>query len=335
MSHGMKQARGVPSCVLCDMKRRSGDWTGPAAAVTDHKARPAMNDYDTAGRDGTPARLALGRALREMHQRSNRTLRAVERDISISDSTLSRYFRGKAVPSWPTVEKICASFGEDPESVRYLWAGAIAERSSADFVVGDVDTLSGDATAASAGADADESTRELVSDGEDGDESDSSADGGRADSGAGGGRRLGGLRSRIAEVSRSRVACLAAGIVLGAAIGATATGLAIRGGTTPTSDNAAGVGAVGSQNQPQVAPTAVATSCPWKYVVTDGNPDDIRVFDDSKRDSIIARYAPNEVFYAPEPPQIVNNMLKTDRGWIGMGDWVQRYKGESCHTGEG
>lgn len=288
-----------------------------------------MNDYDAAGRDGTPARLALGRALREMYQRSNRTLRAVERDISVSDSTLSRYFRGKAVPSWPTVEKICASFGEDPESVRYLWAGAIAERSSADFAVGDVDALSGDAT------DADEATRELASGDEDGDEveGESSADGGRADIGAGGGR-VAGLRSRIAEASRSRVACLVAGLVLGAAIGVTATALA-RGGTTAP---AAGVGAVGSQNQTQGqglgAPTAVATSCPWKYVVTDGNPDDIRVFDDTKRDSIIARYAPNEVFYAPEPPQIVNNMLKTDHGWIGMGNWVQRYKGETCHTGE-
>jgi transcriptional regulator with XRE-family HTH domain len=297
-----------------------------------------MNDYDTAGRDGTSARLALGRALREMYQRSNRTLRAVERDISISDSTLSRYFRGKAVPSWPTVEKICASFGEDPESVRYLWAGAIAERSSADFAVDDVDALSGDATAASAGADTDEATRELAARREDGDEGESSADDGRADSGSGSGGRVAGLRSRIAQVSRSRVACLVAGLVLGAVIGATATALA-RGGTTASAaGHLAGVGAAGSQNQAQGqgqgVPTAVATSCPWKYVVTDGNPDDIRVFDDPKRDSIIARYAPNEVFYAPEPPQIVSNMLKTDHGWIGMGNWVQRYKGGSCHTGE-
>lgn len=278
-----------------------------------------MNEFDTAHHEGMSARLALGRALREMHKRSNRTLRAVERDISISDSTLSRYFRGKAVPSWPTVEKICASFGEDAESVRHLWAVAIAERSNADFPA----------------AAPDAEVAELSAGG--GQDGGSSGDGRGIESGD----RIGWLRTRIGQTSRSRATYLVAGLVLGFALGVGAA-LGLQGGgatAPPSSGRTAAAGAASVQNQGQgqgvPVPTATGTYCPWKYVVTDGNADDVRVYDDPQRDSIIARYAPGEVFYAAEPPQIVNNMLKTEHGWIGMGNWVQRYTGATCRTGGG
>jgi hypothetical protein len=266
-----------------------------------------MNQHDTAHSDGMSARLALARALREMHKRSNRTLRAVERDISISDSTLSRYFRGKAVPSWPTVEKICVSFGEDPSILRRLWAVAIAERSNADFPADDPDAAAPPQEPASSTA------------GQEGDQA--GAGEGSTGSTDSTGDRVVSLRRRITRARRSRTVWLVAGLVLGFALGATAT-LAMRGDPAPP-----------TRTQGMPAPAGTATYCPWKYVVTDGNADNVRVFDDPQRDSIIAEYAPNEVFYVADPPQIVNGMMRTEHGWIGTGDWVQRYKGSTCRTG--
>ncbi|HEU5354897.1 MAG TPA: helix-turn-helix transcriptional regulator [Actinocrinis sp.] len=282
-----------------------------------------MNEYDTAHGEGASARLALARALREMHKRSNRTLRAVERDISISDSTLSRYFRGKAVPSWSTVEKICASFGEDPATVRHLWAVAIAERSNADFPTADPDAAPPMRDAASRVAgqgDEDSGTRGDGADSVDGVE-DTDRSGGR----------LARSRQRILRPPRSRAAALVTGLVLGFALGAAATAVAMGGDSAPPAQ-------AQTQNQGQnpahgSPALASVTYCPWKYVVTDGTADNLRVFDDPQRDSIIARYAPNEVFYVAEPPQIVNKMMKTEHGWIGVGDWVQRYTGSGCRTG--
>lgn len=270
-----------------------------------------MNEYDTAHGDDASARLALARALREMHKRSNRTLRAVERDISISDSTLSRYFRGKAVPSWSTVEKICASFGEDPAIVRQLWAVAIAERSNADFPAADAATTSPQVSASATSGGGTDSDRS----GDSADDTDSARD--NRD-------RVARLRLRVARASRSRAAFLVTGLVLGVALGAGVTVL------TESSTSA-----TQPQNQTHGAPALVGTVtyCPWKYVVTDGTSDNVRVFDDPQRDSIIARYAPNEVFYVAEPPQIVGGMLRTEHGWIGTGSWIQRYAGSACRTG--
>lgn len=276
-----------------------------------------MNEYDTAHGDGVSAQLALARALREMHKRSNRTLRAVERDISISDSTLSRYFRGKAVPSWSTVEKICASFGEDPAVVRRLWAVAIAERSNANFPAADAATMSAQESASATSGGGTDSDRS----------SDSAAD---TDSTSDDRDRVARLRRRVARASRSRAAFLVTGLVLGVALGAGVTALA-EGSTSATQSQSQSPHESQTHGAPALAGTA--TYCPWKYVVTDGTSDNVRVFDDPQRDSIIARYAPNEVFYVADPPQIVNRMMKTEHGWIGTGDWIQRYPGSSCRTG--
>ncbi|MET9108880.1 helix-turn-helix domain-containing protein, partial [Streptomyces zhihengii] len=68
--------------------------------------------------------LALGRALRELQQRSGCTLRSLESRVRISDSSLSRYFRGTTVPPWPTVRDLCRALGGDPAEFRVLWEAA-------------------------------------------------------------------------------------------------------------------------------------------------------------------------------------------------------------------
>lgn len=73
--------------------------------------------------------LALGRALRELQQRSGCTLRSLESRVRISDSSLSRYFRGTTVPPWPTVRDLCRALGGDPAEFRVLWEAA--DRASA------------------------------------------------------------------------------------------------------------------------------------------------------------------------------------------------------------
>ncbi|WP_258047392.1 helix-turn-helix transcriptional regulator [Streptomyces sp. SM13] len=56
----------------------------------------------------------LGAALRALQQRSGRTLRALEEQVRISDSSLSRYFRGDTVPPWPVVRDLCRALGAAP-----------------------------------------------------------------------------------------------------------------------------------------------------------------------------------------------------------------------------
>ncbi|MFE6281673.1 helix-turn-helix domain-containing protein [Streptomyces sp. NPDC057877] len=73
--------------------------------------------------DDDPARV-LGSALRALQQRSGRTLRALENEVRISDSSLSRYFRGSTVPPWSTVRDLCVALKADPAEYRALWEAA-------------------------------------------------------------------------------------------------------------------------------------------------------------------------------------------------------------------
>ncbi|MFC9944712.1 RICIN domain-containing protein [Streptomyces pratensis] len=74
-------------------------------------------------RDMTAAQ-RLGAALRELQQESGRTLRSLEADVMISDSSLSRYLRGSTVPPWGTVRDLCTALGADPADYRVLWEAA-------------------------------------------------------------------------------------------------------------------------------------------------------------------------------------------------------------------
>ncbi|MGW6568624.1 RICIN domain-containing protein [Streptomyces sp. NPDC054975] len=73
--------------------------------------------------DKEPAR-ALGRALRDLQRRSGCTLRSLETSVRISDSSLSRYFRGTTVPPWATVRDLCEALDGDPADFRPLWEAA-------------------------------------------------------------------------------------------------------------------------------------------------------------------------------------------------------------------
>ncbi len=235
--------------------------------------------------DSRAARQALGQALRAMHQRSGRTLRAVERDVSVSDSTLSRYFRGQAVPPWPTVERICEALGGDPGPVRRLWAAAATEKSG---------------TPPDAATPVESAERS---------------------------RPASRLAERLSAVAADRRVWLAAGVLLGLAAGLP-LGARIQGGPLGGTATVSADAPV-----PAPAPSASGTSCPWKYTVTDGDYDDVLVFDTYTRDSIIARYAPRQVFFAPYPPVVVHHMMRTADGWVAQGDWLRRYTATPCHRG--
>ncbi|MGP4051431.1 helix-turn-helix domain-containing protein [Streptomyces sp. 2A115] len=71
----------------------------------------------------------LGEALRGLQRRSGSTLRALETQVRISDSSLSRYFRGETVPPWPVVRDLCRALGADPSVYRALWEAADRRRS--------------------------------------------------------------------------------------------------------------------------------------------------------------------------------------------------------------
>ncbi len=66
----------------------------------------------------------LGSALKALQQRSGRTLRSLESEVMISDSSLSRYLRGSTVPPWATVRDLCRALGADPADYRVLWEAA-------------------------------------------------------------------------------------------------------------------------------------------------------------------------------------------------------------------
>ncbi|MCH0540189.1 helix-turn-helix domain-containing protein [Streptomyces sp. MUM 203J] len=74
--------------------------------------------------DQRAAARRLGEALRSLQQRSGRTLRSLEAQVRISDSSLSRYFRGETVPTWPVVRDLCRAMQADPAEYRALWEAA-------------------------------------------------------------------------------------------------------------------------------------------------------------------------------------------------------------------
>ncbi|MEU4833958.1 hypothetical protein [Streptosporangium sp. NPDC023615] len=69
--------------------------------------------------------------------------------------------------------------------------------------------------------------------------------------------------------------------------------------------------------------------CPWRYVVTDGDPAPVLIADrpSPNRRRLLETYLPNEVFYVAEPPVVQNEMMQTIDGWITHGDWIQRAPG--------
>lgn len=76
---------------------------------------------DSGHSDRLAAQRALGAALRALQHRSGLTLRELEKRVPVSDSSLSRYFRGDGVAPWSVVAEICRILGGDPNELRALW----------------------------------------------------------------------------------------------------------------------------------------------------------------------------------------------------------------------
>lgn len=73
--------------------------------------------------DGNPvARLAT--ELRSLQVRARKSLKELESEVHVSDSSLSRYFAGRAVPPWSVVQRLSELAGDDATRLRPLWAQA-------------------------------------------------------------------------------------------------------------------------------------------------------------------------------------------------------------------
>lgn len=79
---------------------------------------------DSGQSDRLAAQRQLGAALRALQHRSGRTLRELEKQVPVSDSSLSRYFRGDAVVPWAVVVEICRALDGEPSAFRGLWEAA-------------------------------------------------------------------------------------------------------------------------------------------------------------------------------------------------------------------
>lgn len=79
---------------------------------------------DSGHRDRLAAQRQLGAALRALQHRSGLTLRELEKRVPVSDSSLSRYFRGDGVAPWPVVAEIGRILGGDLSELRALWQTA-------------------------------------------------------------------------------------------------------------------------------------------------------------------------------------------------------------------
>ncbi|MEV6394723.1 helix-turn-helix domain-containing protein [Streptomyces sp. NPDC051907] len=157
----------------------------------------------------TDAARRLGSALRALQQGSGCTLRDLETRVRISDSSLSRYFRGSTVPPWATVRDLCRALGADPTEYRTLWEAADRSQPLREAV---------DRGRA-------EPPRE-PSDPEQAEPPREAAEQERAEARTGpatSGRRLEPWRRIAASLLRTRRACAAAGAVLGAVVGALLT----------------------------------------------------------------------------------------------------------------
>jgi transcriptional regulator with XRE-family HTH domain len=71
---------------------------------------------------------ALAAELRTLRTRSGKSLRELQKSTFASDSALSRYLSGRALPPWRVVEALCVQGAADPADMRDLWRRARAER---------------------------------------------------------------------------------------------------------------------------------------------------------------------------------------------------------------
>lgn len=84
-----------------------------------------------------PVDTATGRLagrLRELRRHTGRSLKDLEAELHVSDSSLSRYFSGQSTPPWPVVEQLARLAGTDAAELRELWQEAGRRRRGPEAV---------------------------------------------------------------------------------------------------------------------------------------------------------------------------------------------------------
>ncbi|MFD3870290.1 helix-turn-helix domain-containing protein [Streptomyces sp. NPDC058623] len=162
-----------------------------------------MSYLDGMDRHITDAR-RLGEALRALQQRSGCTLRDLESRMPISDSSLSRYFRGQTVPPWTVVQDLCRALGAESAEYRALWEAAERNEPRPPAVAAHHPEAAAGVAEAEVGEVA----------------APTPASAGATDSA---GPRAASLRRRVWPLSGGRRACTLAGALAGAALGSVLT----------------------------------------------------------------------------------------------------------------
>ena len=80
----------------------------------------------------------LGMTLRQLRGQTGKSLKELESEVHVSDSSLSRYFSGRAVPPWSVVERLSKLAGQDAERLRQLWEEASRTHRASTNAVGEL-----------------------------------------------------------------------------------------------------------------------------------------------------------------------------------------------------
>ncbi|MGY4645221.1 helix-turn-helix domain-containing protein [Cellulomonas sp. URHB0016] len=254
----------------------------------------------------------LAEELCDLRRTAGKSLKELERATATSDSSLSRYFAGTAVPPWSVVEALCRTGERSPQELRELWEEARRERLSRY----DRAEARAEPPADTRAEPPSDTRAELPSDGRQADAVPPPPTGSEAppphstapaDRAAPAGDPHGSMGPPRGVASRPSVRRLVlwSGVVVVAA--------------------AAVVGAAVLRDRPDAV-----RLCPWRYVVTDGDPAPVLLSDKpgEGRRVIDRTYAPDEVFLVTEPPEVVNGHMRTVDGWVSVGDWIQRAPGQ-------
>src|SRR5881398_1831943 len=105
---------------------RTSDMTGfsKEGVVRKSSDRPSPESSTAANQAGNQ----LARHLRDLRESTPLSLRDLERQTHVSDSSLSQYLTGRSLPPWPVVETIGRLGGGDATELRALWEKARIEQ---------------------------------------------------------------------------------------------------------------------------------------------------------------------------------------------------------------
>lgn len=84
---------------------------------------------DDGDADGSPVS-RLAREMQFLQNQTGKSLKELETEVHASDSSLSRYTTGRAIPPWSVVERLSTLAGRDAERLRPLWETAKLVRRS-------------------------------------------------------------------------------------------------------------------------------------------------------------------------------------------------------------